>query len=124
RSAGATRRVLATGLPQRSSWRGWVSTTITDGIPYFVFATRGGIPPQELYDAGGVRQMGDVALLPMDGRRKPHVENLLVRNRQMLADPRVYACLDHMSVQRPDDPRRRPSSRSCATRRRACRSSS
>src|SRR5215218_9476705 len=103
-AAGATRRAAVTGLPQRSMWRGWVSTTITDDLPYFVFATRGGIPPQELYDAGGVRQMGDVALMPMDGRRKPHMEELLARNRQMLADPRVYACLDHMSVQRPDDP--------------------
>src|SRR5215212_2034438 len=104
RSDGTTRRALVTGLPHRSSWRGWVSTTITDEIPYFVFATRGGIPPQELYDAGGVRQMGDVALVPMDGRRKPHVENLLVRNRQMLADPRVYGCLDYLSEDRPDDP--------------------
>jgi PAS domain-containing protein len=104
-SPGApTRRAAITGLPQRSSWRGWVSTTITDDLPYFVFATRGGIPPQELYDAGGVRQMGEVALVPMDGRRKPHVEELLARNRQMLADPRVYACLDHMSENRPDDP--------------------
>lgn len=101
---GATRRAAVTGLPLRSSWRGWVSTTITDGRPYFVFATRGGIPPQELYDAGGVRQMGDVALVPMDGRRKPHVEALLSRNRQMLADPRVYGCLDHLSEDRPDDP--------------------
>ena len=104
RSVGATRRAAVTGLPQRSSWRGWVSTTITDDEPYFVFATRGGIPPQELYDAGGVRQMGEVALVPMDGRRKPHVENLLARNRQMLADPRVYGCLDHLSEDRPDDP--------------------
>src|SRR4051812_37392140 len=103
-TAGATRRAAITGLPQRSSWRGWVSTTITDDRPYFVFATRGGIPPQELYDAGGVRQMGEVALVPMDGRRKPHIENLLARNRQMLADPRVYGCLDHMSEDRPDDP--------------------
>jgi superfamily II DNA or RNA helicase len=102
-SGSATRRAVV-GLPQRSNWRGWVSTTITDGRPYFVFATRGGIPPQELYDAGGVRQMGDVALVTMDGARKPHVENLLARNRQMLADPRVYACLDHMSEDRPDDP--------------------
>src|SRR3954454_9378984 len=101
---GATRRAAVTGLPQRSTWRGWVSTTITDGIPYFVFATRGGIPPQELYDAGGVRQMGEVALVPMDGRRKPHMETLLSRNRQMLADPRVYGCLDHLSEDRPDDP--------------------
>src|SRR3954451_941216 len=100
----ATRRAAVTGLPQRTSWRGWVSTTITDDQPWFVFATRGGIPPQELYDAGGVRQMSEVALLPMDGRRKPHVENLLARNRQMLADPRVYLCLDHMSEDRPDDP--------------------
>src|SRR5204863_669189 len=100
----ATRRAAVTGLPLRSSLRGWVSTTITDDRPYFVFATRGGIPPQELYDAGRVRQMGEVALVPMDGRRKPHMEELLVRNRQMLADPRVYACLDHMSVDRPDDP--------------------
>src|SRR3954453_6182777 len=46
-----TRRSAITGLPQRSMWRGWVSTTITDDLPYFVFATRGGIPPQELYDA-------------------------------------------------------------------------
>jgi hypothetical protein len=38
-----TRRSAITGLPQRSSWRGWVSTTITDELPYFVFATRGGI---------------------------------------------------------------------------------
>src|SRR3954447_9548630 len=104
RSAGATRRALVTGLPHRSSWRGWMSTTITDEIPYFVFATRGGIPPQELYDAGGVRQMGDVALVPMDGRRKPHMEELLTRNRQMLADPRVYRCLDYLSEERPDDP--------------------
>jgi SWI/SNF-related matrix-associated actin-dependent regulator 1 of chromatin subfamily A len=103
-TAGATRRAAITGLPQRSSWRGWVSTTITDERPYFVFATRGGIPPQELYDAGGVRQMGEVALVPMDGRRKPHVEELLARNRQMLADPRVYGCLDHLSEERPDDP--------------------
>jgi superfamily II DNA or RNA helicase len=103
-AAGATRRAAVTGLPQRSSWRGWVSTTITDDEPYFVFATRGGIPPQELYDAGGVRQMGEVALVPMDGRRKPHIENLLARNRQMLADPRVYGCLDHLSEDRPDDP--------------------
>src|SRR5947209_11820069 len=103
-SAGATRRAAVVGLPQRSSWRGWVSTTITDDRPYFVFATRGGIPPQELYDAGGVRQMGEVALVPMDGRRKPHVEALLARNRPMLADPRVYGCLDHLSEERPDDP--------------------
>jgi superfamily II DNA or RNA helicase len=99
-----TRRSAITGLPQRSSWRGWVSTTITDELPYFVFATRGGIPPQELYDAGGVRQMGEVALVPMDGRRKPHMEELLARNRQMLADPRVYLCLDYLSEDRPDDP--------------------
>src|SRR3954447_1709929 len=103
-AVGSTRRAAVTGLPQRSSWRGWVSTTITDGQPYFVFATRGGIPPQELYDAGGVRQMGDVALVPMDGTRKPHVEGLLARNRQMLADPRVYGCLDYLSEDRPDDP--------------------
>src|SRR3954469_2795453 len=103
-SVGATRRAAVLGLTQRSSWRGWVSTTITDDRPYFVFATRGGIPPQELYDAGGVRQMGDVALVPMDGRRKPHMEELLVRNRQILADPRVYLCLDHLSEERPDDP--------------------
>jgi SWI/SNF-related matrix-associated actin-dependent regulator of chromatin subfamily A-like protein 1 len=104
-SPGApTRRSAITGLPQRSMWRGWVSTTITDDLPYFVFATRAGIPPQELYDAGGVRQMGDVALVPMDGRRKPHIEELLAHNRKMLADPRVYACLDHMSETRPDDP--------------------
>src|SRR5947209_5102221 len=103
-AAGATRRAAVTGLRQRSSWRGWVSTTITDDRPYFVFATRGGIPPQELYDAGGVRQMGEVALVPMDGRRKPHVEALLARNRPMLADPRVYGCLDHLSEERPDDP--------------------
>src|SRR5436190_8878452 len=103
-TAGATRRAAITGLPHRSSWRGWVSTTITDDRPYFVFATRGGIPPQELYDAGGVRQMGEVALVPMDGRRKPHVEELLARNRQMLADPRVYGCLDHLSADHPDDP--------------------
>jgi superfamily II DNA or RNA helicase len=103
-TAGTTRRAAVTGLPQRSSWRGWVSTTITDERPYFVFATRGGIPPQELYDAGGVRQMGEVALVPMDGRRKPHVESLLARNRQMLADPRVYGCLDYLSEDRPDDP--------------------
>src|SRR3954447_15481269 len=103
-SSGATRRAAVVGLPQRSNWRGWVSTTITDDRPYFVFATRGGIPPQELYDAGGVRQMGEVALVPMDGRRKPHIENLLARNRQMLADPRVYGCLDHLSEDRPDDP--------------------
>src|SRR3954468_9590967 len=103
-AVGSVRRAAVTGLPQRSNWRGWVSTTITDDLPYFVFATRGGIPPQELYDAGGVRQMGEVALLPMDGRRKPHVEQLLARNRQMLADPRVYGCLDHMSEDRPDDP--------------------
>src|SRR5436190_15008912 len=101
---GATRRAAVTGLPQRSTWRGWVSTTITEGRPYFVFATRGGIPPQELYDAGGVRQMGEVALVPMDGRRKPHMETLLSRNRQMLADPRVYGCLDHLAEERPDDP--------------------
>ena len=99
-----TRRAAITGLSQRSMWRGWVSTTITDDRPYFVFATRAGIPPQELYDAGGVRQMGDVALLPMDGRRKPHVEELLARNRKMLADPRVYGCLDYLSEDRPDDP--------------------
>src|SRR3954452_6121203 len=99
-----TRRAAITGLPQRSSWRGWVSTTITDELPYFVFATRGGIPPQELYDAGGVRQMGEVALVPMDGRRKPHIEELLARNRQMLADPRVYGCLDYLSEDRPDAP--------------------
>ncbi|MEA2483570.1 MAG: SWI/SNF-related matrix-associated actin-dependent regulator of chromatin subfamily A-like protein 1, partial [Thermoleophilaceae bacterium] len=103
-AVGATRRAAVVGLPQRSSWRGWVSTTITDDRPYFVFATRGGIPPQELYDAGGVRQMGEVALVPMDGRRKPHVEGLLAHNRQMLADPRVYGCLDHLSEDRPDDP--------------------
>ena len=103
-AAGSTRRSAVVGLPPRSNWRGWVSTTITDARPYFVFATRGGIPPQELYDAGGVRQMGDVALVPMDGRRKPHVEQLLARNRQMLADPRVYGCLDHLSEDRPDDP--------------------
>ncbi|MEA2492364.1 MAG: SWI/SNF-related matrix-associated actin-dependent regulator of chromatin subfamily A-like protein 1 [Thermoleophilaceae bacterium] len=103
-ATSATRRAAVTGLPQRSNWRGWVSTTITDYRPYFVFATRGGIPPQELYDAGGVRQMGEVALVPMDGRRKPHVETLLARNRQMLADPRVYGCLDHLSEDRPDDP--------------------
>src|SRR3954449_5537488 len=103
-AVGSTRRAAITGLPQRSNWRGWVSTTITDDLPYFVFATRGGIPPQELYDAGGVRQMGDVALVPMDGRRKPHVEELLAHNRQMLADPRVYGCLDHLSEDRPDDP--------------------
>ena len=103
-AVGSTRRAAVIGLPQRSSWRGWVSTTITDDLPYFVFATRGGIPPQELYDAGGVRQMGDVALVPMDGRRKPHMEALLARNRQMLADPRVYGCLDHLSEDRPDDP--------------------
>src|SRR4051812_12921137 len=103
-ATGTTRRASVLGLPQRSNWRGWVSTTITDERPYFVFATRGGIPPQELYDAGGVRQMGDVALVPMDGRRKPHVEALLTRNRQMLADPRVYGCLDHLSEDRPDDP--------------------
>src|SRR4051794_22827854 len=103
-NAGATRRAAVVGLPQRSSWRGWVSTTITDDRPYFVFATRGGIPPQELYDAGGVRQMGEVVLVAMDGRRKPHMENLLSRNRQMLADPRVYLCLDHLSEDRPDDP--------------------
>src|SRR5689334_20259484 len=99
-----TRRAAITGLPQRSSWRGWVSTTITDDRPYFVFATRGGIPPQELYDAGGVRQMGEVALVPMDGRRKPHMEELLARNRQMLADPRVYLCLEYLSEDRPDHP--------------------
>ncbi|HYZ27731.1 MAG TPA: DEAD/DEAH box helicase [Thermoleophilaceae bacterium] len=104
RAVGTTRRAAVTGLPQRSVWRGWVSTTITDDLPYFVFATRGGIPPQELYDAGGVRQMGEVMLVPMDGRRKPHVEELLARNRQMLADPRVYGCLDHLSEDRPDDP--------------------
>src|SRR3954469_22253206 len=103
-AVGSTRRAAITGLPQRSNWRGWVSTTITDDLPYFVFATRGGIPPQELYDAGGVRQMGDVALVPMDGRRKPHVEELLAHNRQMLADPRVYGCLDYLSESRPDDP--------------------
>src|SRR3954449_11986066 len=103
-TAGVTRRAAVLGLSQRSSWRGWVSTTITDDRPYFVFATRGGIPPQELYDAGGVRQMGEVALVPMDGRRKPHMEELLTRNRQMLADPRVYLCLDHLSEERPDDP--------------------
>ena len=103
-AVGATRRAAVTGLPQRSNWRGWVSTTITDDRPYFVFATRGGIPPQELYDAGGVRQMGEVALVPMDGRRKPHMEALLAHNRQMLADPRVYGCLDHLSEDRPDDP--------------------
>src|SRR5690349_15988381 len=104
RSGGATRRAAVTGLPQRSMWRGWVSTTITEATPYFVFATRGGIPPQELYDAGGIRQMGEVALVPMDGRRKPHVENLLARNRQMLTDPRVYGCLDHLSEERTDEP--------------------
>ncbi len=103
-AAGLTRRASVLGLPQRTSWRGWVSTTITDDLPYFVFATRGGIPPQELYDAGGVRQMGDVALVPMDGRRKPHVEALLADNRRILADPRVYGCLDYMSEDRPDDP--------------------
>src|SRR3954471_4099375 len=103
-NVGATRRAAVVGLPQRSSWRGWVSTTITDDRPYFVFATRGGIPPQELYDAGGVRQMGEVALVPMDGQRKPHMETLLAPNRQMLADPRVYLCLDHLSEDRPDDP--------------------
>src|SRR4051812_4767606 len=54
-NVGATRRAAVVGLPQRSSWRGWVSTTIADDRPYFVFATRRGIPPQELYDAGGVR---------------------------------------------------------------------
>ncbi|HEX6715377.1 MAG TPA: DEAD/DEAH box helicase [Thermoleophilaceae bacterium] len=103
-AVGSTRRFAITGLPQRSSWRGWVSTTMTDDLPYFVFATRGGIPPQELYDAGGVRQMGEVALVPMDGRRKPHMEELLAHNRQMLADPRVYLCLDYLSEARPDDP--------------------
>src|SRR3954447_2767221 len=103
-AVGSTRRAAITGLPQRSNWRGWVSTTITDDLPYFVFATRGGIPPQELYDAGGVRQMGDVELVPMDGRRKPHVEELLAHNRQMVGDPRVYGCLDHLSEDRPDDP--------------------
>jgi SWI/SNF-related matrix-associated actin-dependent regulator 1 of chromatin subfamily A len=103
-AAGATRRAAVLGLPQRTNWRGWVSTTITDDRPYFVFATRGGIPPQELYDAGGVRQMGEVALVPMDGRRKPRVEDLLAHNRQMLADPRVYGCLDYLSEDRPDDP--------------------
>ena len=103
-AVGTTRRAAVTGLPQRSMWRGWVSTTITDDLPYFVFATRGGIPPQELYDAGGVRQMGEVVLVPMDGRRKPHVEELLAHNRQMLADPRVYLCLDHLSEDRPGDP--------------------
>src|SRR6476659_4024485 len=81
-AVGATRRAAVTGLPQRSNWRGWVSTTITDDRPYFVFATRGGIPPQELYDAGGVRQMGEVALVPIDGRRKRPVEELLARNRR------------------------------------------
>src|SRR3954467_8024804 len=103
-AGGSTPRAAVTGLPQRSNWRGWVSTTITDDLPYFVFATRGGIPPQELYDAGGVRQMGEVALVPMDGRRKPHMEELLARNRQMLADPRVYLCLDYLSEERPDEP--------------------
>jgi hypothetical protein len=103
-TTGATRRAAVLGLSQRSSWRGWVSTTITDDRPYFVFATRGGIPPQELYDAGGARQMGEVVLVPMDGRRKPHMENLLARHRQMLADQRVYLCLDHLSEDRPDDP--------------------
>src|SRR3954468_4555632 len=78
--------------------------TTPDDLPCFVFATRGGIPPQELYDAGGVRQMGEVALMPMDGRRKPHMEELLARNRQMLADPRVYLCLDYLSEDRPDAP--------------------
>jgi superfamily II DNA or RNA helicase len=103
-AVGSTRRSAVTGLPQRSNWRGWVSTTITDDLPYFVFATRGGIPPQELYDVGGVRQMGDVALVPMDGRRKRPVEELLAHNRQILADPRVYLCLDYLSEDRPDHP--------------------
>jgi SNF2 family DNA or RNA helicase len=40
----------------------------------------------------------------MQGSRRALVAELLARHRQVLADPRVYRCLEHMSEERPDDP--------------------
>lgn len=92
------------GAPRSDAWRGWVSTTVVEGKPWFVFATRGGIVPDELLRTGGHQQTDDLYLVPMDGRRKEAVEDLLRSNRKMLADPRVYGCLDALSEDRPDDP--------------------
>jgi superfamily II DNA or RNA helicase len=91
------------GAPRSDAWRGWASTTAVEGEPFFVFATRSGIVPEELLRSGGIQQTSDVFLIPMQGSRRALVEDLLAQHRKMLADPRVYGCLDHLSEDRPDD---------------------
>jgi hypothetical protein len=90
---------------QGSAWQGWVSTAVVDGKPWFVFATRRGIPAAELASAPGLRPTSEgVCALPMDGAHRELVERVLARNRMMLVDRRTLRSLDHLDPARPDDP--------------------
>jgi SWI/SNF-related matrix-associated actin-dependent regulator 1 of chromatin subfamily A len=76
-----------------------------EGKPWFVFATRRGIPAAELASAPGLRHTGEgVSAVPMDGAHRDLVERILARNRMMLVDRRTLRCLDHLDPARPDDP--------------------
>jgi hypothetical protein len=88
-----------------SAWQGWVSTAVVEDKPWFVFATRRGIPAAELASAPGLRPAGEgVSALPMDGAHRDLVERILARNRMMLVDRRTLRCLDHLDPSRPDAP--------------------
>jgi SNF2 family DNA or RNA helicase len=78
---------------------------VVEGRPWFVFATRRGIPAAELASAPGLRHTGEgVSALPMDGAHRELVERILARNRMMLVDRRTLRCLDHLDPAKPDDP--------------------
>jgi hypothetical protein len=101
----AQRSVMHSPAWRPTAWQGWVSTAVVDARPWFVFATRRGIVPDELAAAPGLRQTGDgVCAVPMDGAHRDLVAGVLARNRQMLVDRRTFRCLDHLDPARPGDP--------------------
>jgi SWI/SNF-related matrix-associated actin-dependent regulator 1 of chromatin subfamily A len=103
---GPRRQPEAPPVPWRpAARRGWVSTAVVDGEPWFVFATRGGLVPGELSEARGLRRTADgVVAIPMIGAHRELIERLLQRHRQLLADYRTLRCLDYLDPARPDDP--------------------
>src|SRR4051794_13618461 len=100
-AVGTTRRAAVVGLPQRSSWRGWVSTTITDDRPYFVFATRGGGWPPAAQPRAGRAPAPDPRRPPLlrvsPARRHPATGAL--RRRRRAPDGRGRARADGRPAQ-------------------------
>lgn len=103
-SAPRARVVQSSPAWRQAAWQGWVSTAVVEERPWFVFATRRGIVPDELAGAAGLRQTGDgVCALPMIGANRDLVERLLARHRQMLVDYRTARCLEYLDPANPDE---------------------